>query len=436
MRIPGKTFVAAFGLSLTLLSAMMVVAMTAGAPFAVSTAAIDGFHTSIDSLEGDNFTINPALGGVDECQALLFNEADNLQIEGFTVYRKASVPGGNVSVEMKIPRGANFSMDQVQAKLMALESEQAELQGARISENYTPTMTMGRHEEFNIEADHVDLTNASTRLYAISSGSMQLPLALPDFDIDINERAPDGMPLTTCPDEIEHPNRTIGDRMDVGDEEIAGLITDGSGEPVRGATVRVPLEGEDLRTTTDGKGRFSIDVEGSALPPQVTLIAGGTGYTNASAVVSPGEAVSATMPVKTEERVTITADLHHLGDGLYDGEINSNFQAAVEGERLSETFTLDDRQASAGRATLVYSIRGAQLDNTVRVNGEVIADAGSAPDDGTASEQRVTVNPDLLRAGTNELTVTAAAHNVNEDDFEITNIRIVLEEFGPPPASR
>lgn len=205
MKVPGKTFVGALGFSLTLMSTVIVVAVLSGAPFAASAAMVDGFHAEMGSVQGENLSMEMVIGGLDACQGLVLSEIDEAQVNGFGAYRRVDLPGGNVSLEVDIPAEANMSMTDVEMKMMSLESEEIEVtEGFRAYENYSPMMTMGRQEEFSIEAGRVEITNATARIYAISAGSMQIPLSVPRFDVGVNEEPPENFPMTTCPEEIEN----------------------------------------------------------------------------------------------------------------------------------------------------------------------------------------------------------------------------------------
>lgn len=205
MKVPGKTFVGALGFSLTLMSTVVVVAVLAGAPFAASAAMVDGFHAEMGTVQGENLSMEMVVGGLDECQGLVLNEIDSANISGFGAYRQIDLPGGNVSLEMDIPAEANMSMTDVEMKMMALKSEELVAKnGVRAYENYSPQMTMGRDEEFSVRAGEVKITNATARIYAISAGSMEVPLAMPRFDVNVNQAPPQDFPMTKCPGEIEN----------------------------------------------------------------------------------------------------------------------------------------------------------------------------------------------------------------------------------------
>lgn len=443
MKVPGKTFVGALGFSLTLMSTVIVVAVLSGAPFAASAAMVDGFHAEMGTIQGENMSMEAVLGGLDTCQALMLSEIDHAEVSGFGVYRQVELPGGNVSVKMNIPAEANMSLTDVEMKMMALQSERmVATRGVRASEQYAPQMTMGRQEEFSLEIGRVEITNASARIYAISSGSMQIPLSVPQFDVDVNQAPPEDFPMTKCPEKMrtdigptEAPSPDSAgsgtrddDRPSIGQGAISGQVVDADGDPIADATVRVPDPDEDRTTTTDDEGRYTIPSSTDESPDEVTVLVQKAGYASGSTIVSPGGSKDVELKPDDSSRVPITTELHHLGDGEYDGEINANFQKPIEGPELTREFRLSQIQNDVSGAELVYTIRGAELNNEVSLNGVVLAEASSAPADGTASDQRLRVRPEILRVGTNTLEVRADANRQRDlDDFEIANIRLVLD---------
>lgn len=209
MKIPGKTFVGTLGFALTMLSTVLVISVMSGVPFAASAGAVDGFHTEIEEVHGENFSLSMTMGGIDECQSIVLNEMEEAHVSGFSLYRKVDLPGGNVSLQMTIPSDANVTMEDLELTIMSLESEWLNATDAALYENYSPIMSMGRQEQFNAEIGSVEIKNATGRVYAMSSGSMQMPLAWPDFDVGINDAPPDGMPMTTCPETIENGERAL-----------------------------------------------------------------------------------------------------------------------------------------------------------------------------------------------------------------------------------
>lgn len=126
-----------------------------------------------------------------------------------------------------------------------------------------------------------------------------------------------------------------------------------------------------------------------------------------------------------EDTVQLSNGIHHLGDGNYNGAINCCFQTGVEGEELQITFETEECQAKASAAEVVYTHRGVQADNPIRINGTQIGTTPGSPSDGSTTVGRLSFNPSLLQAGANVFEVTAVGPRTSDvDDFELSDIRL------------
>jgi hypothetical protein len=223
---------------------------------------------------------------------------------------------------------------------------------------------------------------------------------------------------------------------------VDGVVRDPSGEPIDGATVRVPLSGTDATTTTGADGAFSLDLRDREHPSEVTVFVEATGYQTVTRVVSPSDpGLLATELTPTSESVIqLSSTLHHLGDGSYTGTINSQFQEAVEGSTFTTTFDLTSAQANPESAELVYTARGVQLNNPMYVNGERVGTMDETADDGSLSERQLSLSPSSLSEGENTLRIEAEDNFVGDlDDFELSSIRLRIETAGTvqePPMAR
>ena len=214
---------------------------------------------------------------------------------------------------------------------------------------------------------------------------------------------------------------------------VRGTVVETDGDPIEGANVRVPLSDGDIQTTTNAAGVFEIEFGDRTVPDTVTVIISAVGYATESVNVSTsGDEVTVQLLRGDEDRVVISEEIHHLGDGRYSGSINSQFQEEVEGDEFETTFSLTDLQASSEQAELVYSIRGAQLDNEIRINGQTVAVTDISSEDGSASRSITNFDPSVLQSGTNNFKIISTINPINSndiDDFEISNIRINLSNY-------
>lgn len=211
---------------------------------------------------------------------------------------------------------------------------------------------------------------------------------------------------------------------------VEGTVVGPDGDPIENATVRVPLAGEDVTTRTDAAGEFALDLSNRTVPESVTVVVTRLGYLPGTRLVGTDGSESVTVRLdRTGQRsVLVDGDLHHLGDGEYSGQINSQFQEGVEGEHLSATFRLNDVQAGATGATLRFALRGSQCGNPVSVNGQEVAALGTSDASGDVSNWSVEVNASVLRSGENTFAVEAGSCDPTDlDDFEISNVRLFLE---------
>jgi plastocyanin len=213
---------------------------------------------------------------------------------------------------------------------------------------------------------------------------------------------------------------------------VRGTVVEDDGDPIEGANVRVPLSDGGIQTTTNAAGVFELEFGDRSVPNTVTVIISAVGYTTESVNVSTsGDEVSVQLSRSDEDVVTISEDIHHLGDGFFSGTINSQFQEPVEGSEFETTFDLTTSQASAQEVKLVYTVRGAQEENEFLINGDLVGVTDISDQDGSASSQSIAIDPAAIQAGTNSFRAVSVATPAlgDIDDFEISNIRLSLGGF-------
>jgi hypothetical protein len=215
---------------------------------------------------------------------------------------------------------------------------------------------------------------------------------------------------------------------------VEGRVVDEEGDAIVGATVRVPLADGDVTTTTGPDGRFGLTLAGRETPSKVTLLVEKDGYVAASRDVPTDEhtTLGVTLEAGSSDVISITSELHHLGDGNFGGSRNSKFQEPVEGASFETSFDLSETQADPDGARLRYSMRGTEADNTLAVNGTTVGKTPASPKDGSATTAEHDVDPATLRSGPNTFEATSVQTRENDDDlddFEMWNVRLHL--LGP-----
>ncbi|MCK4492258.1 MAG: hypothetical protein KAU03_06515, partial [Candidatus Altiarchaeales archaeon] len=136
--------------------------------------------------------------------------------------------------------------------------------------------------------------------------------------------------------------------------------------------------------------------------------------------------------IPTSDKVIVVDDqLHHLGDDHYTGSANSQFQRSTEGLRYSKSFTIDEGQLEYSDAVLKITNKGAQdHPNPIALNGQNIGRLCCSPSGGSFATLRWEFDTNILKEGSNQITINSGYDNYNDDydDFEFTDIMIELSE--------
>jgi hypothetical protein len=86
------------------------------------------------------------------------------------------------------------------------------------------------------------------------------------------------------------------------------------------------------------------------------------------------------------------------------------------------------------RAEVTMLVKGVQCPHQVLINDQLLrAKVDKSPDDGSFGEITVTLDPRLLRAGTNTIEVRAVSCRGDLDDFEFVNVQIRLRRRQAEP---
>jgi len=220
--------------------------------------------------------------------------------------------------------------------------------------------------------------------------------------------------------------------------KISGTITSTDGDALTGATASVEIENKKHTGTSGSDGKYQIVIPKKVqLPDSVFVMAAKKDFNTASKTISKKKFDKAdfTLSAASKYLVQIDQGLHHLGNGKFGGSINSQFQhSSAEGTRFKKSFELDEEQLPpyVVGAKLLLSVKGAEENNPVIINGENIGVVNSSNGDGSASVTALEFDICTLKADSNAFAIASADSNANSDidDFEFTNVQLVLTPAG------
>ena len=219
-----------------------------------------------------------------------------------------------------------------------------------------------------------------------------------------------------------------------------------SSNAVAGARVNYQSGSTQYATTTDAAGRCTLDlpateVAGVAFPAASVEKPGYEPQTLLCSKLQGGESCSNDVQlVPLADNVSIPVGggvVMHLGDDLFEGAVNSQFQKKTDGAEL--VFVIDDWaakvQAGYTKATVYLDAKGwqsSQCENLVALSGDVgtaSLPGGNSPADGYwAGGKQVPFEFTVVQIGAlrAELRVTAGTCNgtTDLDDFEINRLRV------------
>jgi hypothetical protein len=219
-----------------------------------------------------------------------------------------------------------------------------------------------------------------------------------------------------------------------------------NGNSVVGAGVNYQSGSTEYTTTTNTAGRCTLDmpateVAGVAFPAASVEKPGYEPQTILCSKLQGGQSCSNDVQlVPLADNVSIPVGggiVMHLGDDLFEGAVNSQFQKKTDGAEL--VFVIDDWaakvQAGYTKATVYLDAKGwqsSQCENLVALSGDVgtaSLPGGNSPADGYwAGGKQVPFEFTVAQIGAQraEVRVTAGTCNGTSDldDFEINRLRV------------
>ncbi len=152
----------------------------------------------------------------------------------------------------------------------------------------------------------------------------------------------------------------------------------------------MPLTENTQETFSGEDGRYKLSVPDKQLPDSFAILASGEEYVPDSRNITKTAdtykyVVDFSMEKIPPDMIILEIEpaLHHLGDGAYEGAINSQFQSGAEGTGYTKTFDVNDFHLSFSKAEISLFAKGLQAGNRLNINGNLIGYMSSSPSDGS-----------------------------------------------------
>jgi hypothetical protein len=227
--------------------------------------------------------------------------------------------------------------------------------------------------------------------------------------------------------------KLLSDNSTTPQKTISGTVKNDNGTAVSGINVKFEYlaDGKEKSATaiTDANGNYEIKIDKSSFKDDsdVTYLmyAYKEGYHPSTKTLKIGSSDSYGVDfvinlIKVNEVILeIEPKVHHLGDDVYSGSVNSQFQKKTEGLTFSKTFNISDTQYNNyDKSTIVFKAKGLQDNyNTLSVNNKVYK-LEYSPSNGSYGTYSIEVEKSFYNKGQNSLKIISG----NEDDFEFANI--------------
>lgn len=224
-----------------------------------------------------------------------------------------------------------------------------------------------------------------------------------------------------------------------GNQSLEGTIYTTTGEPLRNSKVYIIVGSKQYQAYSDFQGYFRLNLPLGEMPNMVVLQVEAEGYIPENRVyyvngLSQNNYAFQLAPVSNNYFV-IDSRLHHLGDDLYTGIANSQFQLPTSGTRYQTNFELPVAPGQIEKAILKITVKGAESNNPVEINGKKVGYLRLNNNYGNSGEWQVEIPKNVLRSGSNSLTISSY-FDKDYDDFEFSNIRVELavKKTANPPS--
>jgi len=217
---------------------------------------------------------------------------------------------------------------------------------------------------------------------------------------------------------------------------ISGHVTiSDTGKPLLGAAIRLDIPNSYTQVTTDSNGYYSLPIP--SLGNYFLMSVGKDGYIPQTANISKNNLLASgsltqDFALKAAHNnvliLEIVPEVHHLGDDVFNGSFNSQFQQVSEGIEYIDTFITNANQLPPyyKTAELHVTVKGTECYDPVYINNVEIGSFYGSPSDGSFGEIIIPLNDiSILKTVSNTLRINTVECNTF-DDFEYANILIYL----------
>ena len=224
----------------------------------------------------------------------------------------------------------------------------------------------------------------------------------------------------------------------LGNRYVEGTVYTTSGQPLRNGKIYISVGTKIYETYSDVQGFFRLSLPLGELPKMIVLQVEKEGYVPDHRVYYSSslgqERYTFQLSPVTSNYILIDPKLHHLGDDLYSGIANSQFQLPTEGTKYQTTFNLPIPPGQIERAILRITVKGAEENNPIEINGKRVGYLRLNNNFGNSGEWQAEIPVNTLRSGSNTLTISSYYYK-DYDDFEFSNIRLELitKKMSNPP---
>ena len=190
------------------------------------------------------------------------------------------------------------------------------------------------------------------------------------------------------------------------------------------SSVSIATNGQNFSATTDNDGKCQINVPNSITLPQYTIVTIDHSSIKPYCLTVSGRInASSNLPINCTGIPSIVrlkeVTLHHLGNDIYSGASNSQFQLSTEGLERTFSYTLPATPGIMPRIQ-IYA-RGIENSANIFCNGIPTNSLGNSASNGDLSvyDFQLTGNANsIFHAGNNTITIKSGATGLSSDPWD------------------